>query len=147
MSLLVRIARRFHHTILGDTRKRAADDMARNIMAETTTAPKGAKSSGDWRKDQIANYVAHFNRPKMTHDGYEESPGGFEGPEDAFVWLGYPDEGNPWTSREEDPVTGKMVTVRSFLDPKKYSAEIGGIPVKWIAWDEETGCNVYQRVK
>lgn len=99
------------------------------------------KSSGDWRKDQRAGHVAHFQRPT------EELPGAFIGPEDAFVWLGHPDEGNPWVSKLPDPNNSKnWMSVQPFVDKTKISSHINDVPVEWVAWDESTGCNVYRRL-
>lgn len=106
------------------------------------------KSSGNWENDQRSGYVAHFIPPKFNEDNTEMLEAGYwEGPTDAFVWLGLPFEGPPYSDTEEDPITGKMVPCRTFFDEKKVTQSIDGIPVKWIAWDKETQCNVYQRVK
>ena len=109
-------------------------------------ADKLTKSTGDWEKDQRAGYTAHFNPPVLNEARTEVlTEGSWEGPNDAFVWLGQPFEGIPYSNEEMDPISGKMVPCRTFLDPKKYSSMIDSEPVKWIAWDGATGCNVYKR--
>lgn len=93
------------------------------------------KSSGDWKQDQRRGYVAHFDPAALA----------FDGPEDAFVWLGLPYEGNPMRNTMTDPVNGKTINVLPYRDDTKISQDLNGIPVEWIAWDEPTGCNVYRR--
>jgi len=138
--------------------------MARNIMANTfddaldsinvqevqtkPTAPPLTKSSGDWKKDQRAGYIAGYIPPKLNDAKTEIiEEGYFYGPVDAYLWLGLPYEGFPYTNEQTDPIDGKKVRVAAYLDPAKYSAEIGGLKVEWIAWDPSTQCNVYKRVK
>jgi hypothetical protein len=93
------------------------------------------KSSGDWQKDKTMGYAAHVNPER----------GVLEGPEDAFIFFGLPYEGNPMRNTRFDQWQGKEVPVEPYIDKTKLSAELCGVPVKWVAWDEETGCNVYQR--
>ncbi len=120
-------------------------------MSNTTaTAPVPlTKSTGDWIKDKKASYTAAYEVPTYivgTNPPEVDKPDYFEGPEDAFVWFGQPWEGQPYSNEEEDPITGEMVKCRTFLDPNKYSKSLGGVDVKWIAWDKDTQCNVYQRI-
>lgn len=107
-------------------------------MATQQTLPQvkaEPSSSGDWRTDQKSGYVAHFNLETLQ----------FEGPEDAFVWLGLPYEGDPRRTTRFDEHSKKEVPCAPWLDETQISIEIGGVPVKWIEWDQPTMCNVYKR--
>lgn len=93
------------------------------------------KSTGDWRKDQAAGYVAHVNPDDGTIDG----------PEDAFIFFGLPFEGNPWRDTRFSERTQKDVEVEAFVDKTKLTAQFAGVAVEWVEWDLTTGCNVYRR--
>lgn len=90
----------------------------------------------DWQQDRDNRYAAHYN--PLT--------GKIEGPEDAFIFYGLPLEGNPLKATRKNPYDGKEYPCEPYLDPERVSKAIGGVPVEWIAWDEETGCNVYKRL-
>jgi hypothetical protein len=120
--------------------------------AKTKPVPEPlVASTRDWKTDQAQGYVAHFIPPVMSEPDKEGNQrvveeGYWEGPDDAFVWLGHPFEGPPWSTQIENPITGEMDACKPFLDQSKMSSQIAGVNVKWIAWDASTGCNVYQRV-
>jgi hypothetical protein len=99
-------------------------------MATQKTEPR------DWRAEMNRGHVAHF----------DDASGKWDGPEDAFVWRGLPVEGFPYSDQKLDEFENKWKKVPHYFDETRVSKEIGGVTVKWIAWDAETSCNVYQRV-
>lgn len=107
------------------------------------------QSSGNWKLDQRRGYTAHYIPPKEElFDGVSSVvvPGHWEGPDDAFVWLGIPYEGNPYRSTAFDARIGKEIAVLPYVDHERLAAEIAGVPLEWVAWDETTHCNVYRRL-
>jgi hypothetical protein len=110
-------------------------------MSSQTKEPTLPSGERNWKADKRKGYVAHYTPPT------ELDPGGFDGPEDAFVWLGEPHEGSPYLTARLDRTSNKWYSCEPYLDETRVSVEIGGVKVKWIEWDTETGCNVYQRIK
>src|SRR5689334_6657697 len=86
----------------GDLNKKYPQNQIQGVQDRISemvpTTPK-QKSSGDWETDQLNGYVCHVIRPQ-THKAVKDKlielkepiPASFDGPDDAFVWLGQPDE-------------------------------------------------------
>lgn len=92
-------------------------------------------TSNDWRLDQQNGYVASYNADTQE----------FSGPADAFVWFGLPWEGDPNRTSYVNQFTGKEEACQSYVDQTRLSTELNGVVVKWVVWDQATGCNIYRR--
>ena len=113
----------------------------RPLKAMAEGVPKDqTQSFGNWQVDQQAGYVAHYLPPDDLYEGI------WDGPDDAFVWLGQPFEGNPNKDERFNIATSKWERCEAYVDTSGLSVEIGGIPVQWVAWDQKTCCNVYKRL-
>ena len=125
--------------------------MARPSIKPPTQRPDPGERN--WRLDKLRGYVAHYIPPiEVVLDATANPPivetiseGRWEGPADAYVWFGLPYEGNPLVTHTID-ATGRRVDVPAYVNSDLLSAEIGGVKVEWVDWDEQTRCNVYRRV-